>query len=534
MFLATACLRDKLPSGTRRHDLTTLQMCINGSIIDLTGAGSPRQLAGNRCNKVIQDEVDGYESKGDTHEHPSIAADQRTRDVPLPKRVKASTPTLDTGMIWTVTLQGDLRRRFIPCPHCGRHHPKSRAFTIAWSEQYTVLPIKFPNGKTIPVAQIKWDKEARRPDGSWDLDRVIASARAECPHCGGHVRDEHKVWCDAHGFWLATKAGAPGRRSYHLPAMFSSADETRLGQMARQFLLDKESPTGMKAFINNFLAEPHVTQEFARSRIELISPERISAGDWLKLMTVDVQQNWPYFWFVVRAWKDGHSESVEAGHADTWADLGDLQKKHAIKNATIMVDAGFGAREDAEVYRNCFGQAANFAFRNPVTKKFFRQKFPGCETFGLDGWLPCKGFPSRKRWKDESGVVLPWRMQVNDPFKGTSAAGSYKDYIFEYAADYFLDLLDNLRKGRGKFKWAVAKDMTLTPDTFKFDEYWRHLDGRYKDRETDEWKNRGRHWPDHLLDCEKMQVALASYLGLFAYDSPAAPANAELSDSRPL
>jgi len=49
-------------------------------------------------------------------------------------------------------------------------------------------------------------------------------------------------------------------------------------------------------------------------------------------------------------------------------------------------------------------------------------------------------------------------------------------------------------------------------------EYWRHVDGMYKDRETGVWRDRGRKWPTHLLDCERMLVALASFLGIFSYD----------------
>jgi len=63
--------------------------------------------------------------------------------------------------------------------------------------------------------------------------------------------------------------------------------------------------------------------------------------------------------------------------------------------------------------------------------------------------------------------------------------------------------------------WAVAKDVAT-------EEYWQHLDAEYLDQQpskktgktTRTWTKRSQRWPNHLLDCEVMQLAFAMWCGL--------------------
>src|SRR6185312_15999725 len=77
-----------------------------------------------------------------------------------------------------------------------RHHPSSKRFVLVKDAQFTVLPTKMPDGAAIAFAELRWDKQAKRRDGSWDYDRVVRSARFECPHCGGHITDNHRLCLD--------------------------------------------------------------------------------------------------------------------------------------------------------------------------------------------------------------------------------------------------------------------------------------------------------------------------------------------------
>jgi hypothetical protein len=171
------------------------------------------------------------------------------------------------------------------------------------SEQFTVLPVKMADGTPIPLAEMAWDKEAKRKDGTWDVQRVIQSARFTCPHCQGHVRDEHRAWMDANGVWLATAHGSPYHVGYHLPSFYTPWRDfdSSFGGMAKKFLDAHESSAGMKGYINSELAEVDVSQEHGQSRIEVES-HHYAQTDWTALMSVDFQKLWPYLWFVVQKW----------------------------------------------------------------------------------------------------------------------------------------------------------------------------------------------------------------------------------------
>jgi hypothetical protein len=491
MIRSSPALASMIPRGAQRHEFKTLQMIINGSIIDLAGSNSPANLAGNPCDCVVQDETDKYQARGDREAHPSRLADERAKEFANPKRIKFSTPTLFSGLIWQEFLKTDMRRRHVPCPHCGKF------VVFAWSERFSVLP------KLGCEAYVRWDQDARTADG-WDEDKVHSSAYAECPFCKGKIRDEHKVEMDRQGVWKPTRIGSPYFRGWHLPSMYSVSAETSFGRMAVRFLQAKRSLEGLHNFVNSDLAEPYIGQENQSKRVELITSKLEVTAEWVKLLEVDCQAKGPeYFWLVVRAWNGGNSEGIEAVGVGTFEDVRDIQKKHGIQDAAVMIDSGFGARDDAEVYRTC----ARFCEIIPSGQ--------GGRPMAV-GWMPAKGMPTRRRWKDENGLLVPYYLRSIDPFMGTADAGKVSMTLFEFAGSAFKDILDSLRKGKGGYTWKVSESMST-------ETYWRHMDAEIKSERfnqstgvsTYDWKPRSRHWPNHLFDCEVMQVAHAAFLGLF-------------------
>lgn len=301
-----------------KNALNYNQQMINGSIIDWEGTGSPKQLSGNPDDVVVQDECDGYVVKGTTEAHPSVQADERTKDAANPLRYKSCSPTVAAGVIWTNLLMSDLRRRFIPCPRCSPvgvqasacppspkmtfdELVKNKYLVLGWNEQYNVLPAKMPDGQTIPVGYVKWDSAAKGRDGEWDYERVVRTAHVVCPHCQGNILNHEKEWMDERGQWLATKKGAPGFAGFHLSSLYVTHNETAWGILAKKFLLACASGQKMKGFINNDLAEVDDGQEHGSSKVELSSIP-MSQPDWISLLTADYHKNWPYIWFVVRRW----------------------------------------------------------------------------------------------------------------------------------------------------------------------------------------------------------------------------------------
>lgn len=491
MVRASEQLARLIPEGSARHAFKKLQQQLGASVINFVGSNSPSNLASRPARKVVLDEVDKFDDGGTGEADAVNLAEQRTKGQSYPQRRKTSTPSMVEGLIWQEFSKGDQRRYFVPCPLCGKF------IVLAWSAQYTVLP-KLPE-----LSYVVWDKEAKRPDGSWDLDRVVRSARVRCVHCGGDIADGHKTRMLAGGEWRPTAKAELGFRSRHLPSLYACSPETTFGKMAVRFLQAKQSLMGLQGFINGDLAEPYESQDRQAERVELITEKMDITDGAASLMTVDCQASSPHFWYVVRQWAGGNSHGVAAGSCDTWEDLREIQLKHSVKDVGVVVDSGYGARDDAEVYRSC----ARFCERIPTETG--RPE--------LIGWMPAKGMPTRRRWKDDAtGLMIPYYMRKIDPYVGTADAGSVAMSLFEFSGDFFKDVLESLRGGKGGFTWAVSESVAT-------EDYWRHMDAEIKTavhnkktgRTTWQWAKRSARWPNHLLDCEVMQVAAATFYGVF-------------------
>lgn len=489
MVEASEGTRHLIPTGAHRHDWATLEQRLGSNTINFVGSNSPSNLASNPCRVVILDEVDKFADAGGGEADAVTLAEQRTKDQPSPQRWKTSTPTVYEGLIWQEFLKGDQRRYFVPCPHC------SKPVVFAWSKDFTVFKI------TGAEAFIFWDKEAKRQDGSWDYERVEASAHALCPHCSYKILDNQKTAMVRAGKWAATAPNAtPGFVSRHLPSLYAASTETTFGKLAVKFL----KATDKLGFITGDLAEPYQGQDRGRQRVELVSSMIDRAGA-TKLLTVDCQAKSPHFWYVVRAWKDGNSEAIEAGNVDAWSELADIQKRHEIPATAVFVDSGYGAKDDAEVYRNCASNSTLMDFGGK----------PVCV-----GWMPTKGLPGRELFLNAATKVrVPFTVKSLDPHVGTYLQGKASIDMLEFRGDAFKDILQSLREGRGTGKWSVDKEVAT-------EIYWKHLDAEVKTlvqnhfgRRKWVWMLRHQAWPNHLLDCEVIQLAAASYLGWFKLES---------------
>lgn len=323
---ATAATRDLMPDGQRRLFMNSKKVRINGSHFGFVGANSSSQIASNRCGDIRMDEADKFKGRLGNEAGTASLVKERIEGVADYQIFLNTTPTIETGLGWKNLMRSDFRRRFLPCPHCnssaefGMRNAESKTetphsalrtphlkgwFTLAWSEQYCVLPTKFSDGTPIPTAYIAWDTEAKRKDGSYDLDRVFRSTRLVCPHCQGHVLDTHKNWMDARGIWLPTQAGTPHHKGYHLSSLYAPPifgnENSLLGGRALKFLNAMEDGEGMKGFINSTLAEVDVSQEHGGGAIQINSAP-VSQPDWVAVMTADFHKNAPYIWFVIRRW----------------------------------------------------------------------------------------------------------------------------------------------------------------------------------------------------------------------------------------
>lgn len=496
---ATEILREKIPTGSERHNFSSGQMQINGSTIDLTGSNSVGQLGENRCDVVWQDEIDKYPTQTETSKeaNPITLADERTKSVSEARRYKQSTTTLDNTGIWVEFKKTDQRRYFVPCPGCKKH------VIFAWSKQFTVFKIEGYE------AFIRWDDSARQADGSWDLDQVAETAHAICPHCSFKILNSHKFDMIKNGEWRATARGAPGYIGWHLPSMYATSRDCDFGQMAKKFLIAKRSLDGVKGFINSDLAEPDVNQSISVDKVGTIGRKIEITGEWLNLMSVDYQQHAPYFWAVIRAWNGTDaSHGLEYRALHQWHELDALQEEFKVPPQAVIIDVGFN---QSEVLQNC----ANIRLPNRCTlDEPIQDSLPM-----VNGWNPCKAFGNKMQFRDtETGIYKPYRINPNfDPYAGTELAKTMRIELLEFKSDLFEDIMDNVRAGKTFFKWTISEKMDC-------EEYHKHMAGKIRKPKKNNpreytWVQRHTTYPDHIHTAELMNTVLAYRLQLMSFDS---------------
>lgn len=492
MLRASPALAGMIPTGAARHSFRKAQQTLGGSIVNFVGSNSPANLASNPARVVVLDEVEKLNTGGvDEGEADAVSlAEQRTKKFANAKRVKTSTPADADGLIWSEFQKGNQQRYFAPCPHCWKR------VVLAWSPDFTIFR------KTGREAWVKWDKEAKRADGSWDFDRVARSARAICPHCAGDIEEKHKTRLVRLGEWEPTAPPSPGFETFQLPSLYAVGAETTFGALAVKFLKAKRSPQGVRGFVTGDLAEPMAGQGDLVERVELFSAEAEPLADSVAILTVDVQMLSPYFWAVARSWRaDGNSRLLWAGHFDEWENLRALQVALGVFDRHVIIDSGHKAQE---VYENClrWGERAAGGMR----------KFPLWR-----GWTPAKGRDRDTFWQDRitklprpyfiGSAALPSTVRVRLP-------------LLEFNGEHLLGWLQRLRRGPAVagLKWELIDFPTAVPAVggahpVDADEYFRHLNAKTLKPETRNgktqhvWRKRSESWPDHLLDCEIQQLA---------------------------
>ena len=481
-----------LPRGVDRHDVTKLQQQIGGSVINFIGSNSPANLASRPARRVILDEVDKFPVEGGGEADAVNLAEQRTKSFSNAQRWKSSTPTIEQGLIWQEFLKGDQRRYFVPCPECQKD------VVFAWSANYTIF------AKTGSEAFIHWDAEAKHKDGSWDLDAVQSSAHALCPHCSRKILDHEKAAMIAEGKWVATSSAAKGFRSWHLPSLYAVNTETSFGRLAVTFLQQQQSALGVQGFINGALAEPYQMQDTLSKRVEVVASEVANSSRGVNVMTVDCQASTPHFWYAIQSWNDA-TTVIDAGSCDTWQEVEKIQAHHKVSNISVGVDSGFGARSESDVYLTCADHSDIHRRGSGLS--------PACV-----GWMPMKGMPGRKRWKDATGVQRPYFISYLDPYQDSANAGQVTIGRVDFSTDFYKDLLASMRRQEGKTQWSVLN--TVGTETF-----WKHMDAEHKiavmtgGHAVYKWMPRYKKAPNHIFDCCVMQLVMASILGLLKIES---------------
>lgn len=277
----------------------------------------------------------------------------------------------------------------------------------------------------------------------------------------------------------------------------------KYGKIVEKYLQAKDAKVlGDSTHIRDFwlktLAEFYRPEQIA-DNLKILTEEYDSSekyGDYT-FMTVDCQQDLVTLYYVVRAWsKNGESRQLERGCVNSFIDIENVQKKFGIPPHRVTVDSGY---HTTTIYKECIKHGGNFTSGG---KKVFL-----C-------WNSFKGF-DKWTFPHKDNVKRLYSERANgDPIDKTYE-GKYAP-LYLWANTPYKDMLKVLRMGRGP-KWV-----TNNTDA----DYERQLNSEVEVTEIDKKSGKlRRRWkvkpnePNHYLDCELMQLVMATMVGCYGIDS---------------
>ena len=307
---------------------TTTQKLFPGGRIDLLSFNNKNDLRARTYRVVLIDEADEAQANLAGQGDPVALAEKRTATAQVGRKIGIfSTPTISgQSVIERQFLQGDQRRYYVPCPHCGHFQ------TLRWGPDRVV-----------------WDRQVLS-DGRerW----MPSTARYLCEQCNGPWDDAQRVEAVRKGHWRAT-APFDGIASFHINALYSSF--TSLAEIVADWRSQSKTEGGRIAFVNTTLGEPwrDILEEPPALEEMLARRERYDAevptGAAVLTMGVDIGKSPGLLAYEVVGWgKDYESWSIAAGTIDedpsspaAWAALDEIRTRRWIRadGSTAVIEA---------------------------------------------------------------------------------------------------------------------------------------------------------------------------------------------------
>jgi len=279
MFRDVPVLRGLLEEGANRASNATLEKSFPGGVLFLVGANSPAGLSSVPVRIVFADEVNRYPASAGSEGSPLALAEKRTANFWNRKKVKASTPTDDHGMITAEYEKTDMRQYEVPCPGCTEAAGELDGFQV------------------LDFKKLIFDKDPA-------VEPVYA-----CHHCGAALTEASKPWMLEHGRWVARHPEVRTRRGYQLSALYSPFFTwTQIGREWREAMHHREDKNLLRVFMNTVLALPYNDDAEALDSSELMGrredyPCPVPDGVTILTAAVDVQAD--RLELLVRGWGKG-------------------------------------------------------------------------------------------------------------------------------------------------------------------------------------------------------------------------------------
>lgn len=257
-------LQEKIRTDKAKDSGNTLLMKeFPGGYLVLTGANSAVGLRSMPARYLFLDEVDAYPGDVDGEGDPVSLAKARTRTFARRKILQVSTPTIHgTSRIESAYNSSDMRRYFVPCPHCEH-----------------MQHLRWP--------QIKWENHDPR------------TVYYECESCRERIYEKHKTVMLAKGKWQATNPSAKGGKvaGFHLSSLYSPIGWYSWENAVSDWIEAQGTAEKMRGFVNTVLGETWMEKGDApewRRLMERREPYpigKVPMGGLLLFAGVDVQKD---------------------------------------------------------------------------------------------------------------------------------------------------------------------------------------------------------------------------------------------------
>lgn len=389
----------------------------------------------------------------------------------------------------------DMREWTFACPSCGHRQP------FRWEN-------------------VKWSKDCKDAQEQYDFERVRATTTLHCERCQHAIADsdENRRRLNATGRFAPQNLNAAKENvGFHWNSLASMSWGKLAELYLRAKLAARKGDTSLlqqfyqkrlalpwREFVDDFKVEltpcGYLMGEEWPDEGALDSKGRIIAAPFpkehaivpLRFLSIDVQMD--HFWLVVRSWSaEGASRLIWCQKALTWEELESIQSRFKIHDNLVFVDAGYNSYE---VYRQC----------------------------ARHGWTALMGDAHGTfAHKTPQGTV----QRFYSPVRRIAVSRGLVCRMHYFSNLSVKDLLARLRRLNGMGAqpfWQVPDDV---PEF-----YLQQMESEQRIRKNNKWiwEQIGNR-PNHLFDCEVIQVVAAVMLKMVGRESVEACKSAAMEPS---
>lgn len=495
----------------KTDDLQTFEYKLDRMTVNLAWAGSPSMLASEPIRYLVRDEFAKFRHLDKSEAHPVELSARRVISYShLAKIIDATTPGL-AGKVGDADIKnGTYHECWVPCPHCGKpdlledvpdpvmdprmHVEGGDVMSSAEAMTALLAKLKRAGYQVIEWDNITWDKKAK------DLDQMADSAHYICPLCRGRIdyAQVHSMVMQCR--WIPRH---PDRveASWHLPSWYRDTEETSFSGVVARWLKAQGDPGKIQDCLNSDravgyedLGSGRKEEDIRRICVRSYARNTVPFAPLYVFLTVDLRA--PEIHFVVRAWT--YYETSGQVRYDVLARMSTFRQGDVPTGETL-----------AEVDR-----IREMVFRGPDGHEY-PINLTGIDSgFNTDEvYEYCRKRSKCVAMKGEDGMrqIMAYTRPQKEPTTNEPRYDSC--HLIAWQKEYFADVLDG-RMGIGEGmpgEWMLPADIG--------DDLLAHLTAEKKLEKISRWGRSDKRWRqtrkgNHWLDCERMQMVLARFVGL--------------------